>query len=160
MKTIFCNFLDSQDEDGAIKIKPLGISTNSIKKPMLPGWKNIVTEIVIDKTYVKGLDGIEDYSHIIIVYWMDREKECHLKHHPQGRKDIPFIGIFACRCPQRPNRIAISTVELVKRKGNILTVKGLDIVNGTPILDIKPYTPQYDEIEKAKVPDWISKLVF
>src|SRR3989339_1077513 len=160
MKTIFCNFLDSQDEDGAIKIKPLGISTNSIKKPMLPGWKNIVTEIVIDKTYVKGLDGIEDYSHIIIVYWMDREKECHLKHHPQGRKDIPFIGIFACRCPQRPNRIAISTVELVKRKGNILTVKGLDIVNGTPILDIKPYTPQYDEIEKAKVPDWISKLFF
>jgi len=160
MKTIFCNFLDSQDEDGAIKIKPLGISTNSINKPMLPGWKNIVTEIVIDKTYVKGLDGIEDYSHIIIVYWMDREKECHLKHHPQGRKDIPFIGIFACRCPQRPNRIAISTVELVKRKGNILTVKGLDIVNGTPILDIKPYTPQYDEIEKAKVPDWISKLVF
>lgn len=160
MKTIFCNFLDSQDKDGTIKIKPLGISTNSITKPMLPGWKNVVTEIVIDKTYVKGLDGIEDYSHIIVVYWMDKERECHLKHHPQGREDIPFVGIFACRCPQRPNRIAISTVELVGRKGNVLTVKGLDIVSGTPILDIKPYTPQYDKVGKAKVPDWVSKLVF
>ena len=160
MKTIFCNFLDSQDKDGAIKIKPLGISTNSITKPMLPGWKNVVTEIVINKTYAKGLDGIEDYSHIIVIYWMDQEKECHLKHHPQGREEIPFIGIFACRCPQRPNRIAFSTVKLISRNGNVLKVKGLDILDGTPILDIKPYTPQYDEVEKAEVPDWISKLVF
>ncbi len=91
---------------------------------------------------------------------MDQEKECHLKHHPQARKDIPFVGIFACRCPQRPNRIAISTVELVARKSNSITVKGLDIVSGTPILDIKPYTVQYDKVGKAKVPGWVSKLVF
>ena len=126
----------------------------------MPGWKNIITEIVINRKYTLGLDGIEDYSHIIVVYWMDKEKECHLKHHPQGKADVPFVGIFACRCPQRPNRIAISTVELLSRKTNILKVKGLDIVNGTPILDIKPYTPQYDEVKRAKVPDWINKLVF
>ena len=160
MKTVFCKFLDRQDKSGTIKIKPLGNAKNGVAKPMLPGWKNVVTEIIIDKKYAKGLDGIEEYSHVIIVYWMDKEAECHLKHHPQNKEDIPFVGIFACRCPQRPNRIAISTVELVKRLGNIITVKGLDIVNGTPILDIKPYTPQYDEVEKPKVPDWISKLVF
>lgn len=160
MKTIFCTFLDNKDKNGAITIKPLGLAKNNVYKPMLPGWKDIVTEIVIDKKYTKGLDGIEDYSHVIIVYWMDKEKECHLKHHPQGRTDIPFIGIFACRCPQRPNRIAISTVKLIKRKGNILTVKGLDIVDGTPILDIKPYTPEYDKVGKAKVPNWVNKLVF
>ena len=160
MKTIFCEFLDSQDKDGAIKVKPLGKAKNSVAKPMLPGWKDIITEIVIDKRYTKGLDGIEDYSHIIVVYWMDQERECHLKHHPQGREDIPDVGIFACRCPQRPNRIAISTVKLISREGNYLKVKGLDIVDGTPILDIKPYTPQYDKIGKAKVPDWVSKLVF
>ncbi|OGE29619.1 tRNA (N6-threonylcarbamoyladenosine(37)-N6)-methyltransferase TrmO [Candidatus Daviesbacteria bacterium RIFCSPHIGHO2_01_FULL_40_11] len=160
MKTIFCQFLDGQDKDGTIKIKPLGKARNQILKPMLPGWKNVVTEIVIDKKYAKGLDGIEDYSHVIIVYWMDKEKECHLKHHPQGREEIPYVGIFACRCPQRPNRIAISTVELIGRKGNVVKVKGLDIVSGTPILDIKPYTPQYDEVKEAKVPVWVSKLVF
>lgn len=160
MKTVFCDFLDSQDKDGAITLKPLGLAKNKILKPMLPGWKDVATEIVIDKRYTKGLDGIKDYSHVIVVYWMDQELECHLKHHPQGKSDIPFVGIFACRCPQRPNRIAISTVELVGREGNRVTVKGLDIVNGTPILDIKPYTPQYDRVDKAKVPDWVSKLVF
>lgn len=160
MKTDFCTFLDSRDKSGVIKITPLGQAKNKVQRPTLPGWKNVVTEISIDKKYTKGLDGIEAYSHVIVVYWMDKEKECHLKHHPQGREDIPFVGIFACRCPQRLNRIAISTVELVKRLGNIITVKGLDIVNGTPILDIKPYTPQYDRVDKAKVPDWVSKLVF
>ena len=105
-------------------------------------------------------NGIEEYSHVIVVYWMDQELECHLKHHPQGREDIPFVGIFSCRCPQRPTRIAISTVPLLSRNGNVLKVKGLDIVNGTPILDVKPYTPRYDEVEKANVPDWVSKLVF
>lgn len=160
MKTVFCKFLDSTDKNGTIKIKPLGMAKNNIEKPTLPGWKNVVTEIIIDKNYAKGLDGIEDYSHVIVVYWMDREKECHLKHHPQGKADIPFVGIFACRCPQRPNRIAMSTVELVRRKGNVLIVKGLDIVNGTSILDIKPYTPQYDKVGKPKVPKWINKLDF
>jgi tRNA-Thr(GGU) m(6)t(6)A37 methyltransferase TsaA len=160
MKTVFCQFLDSKEKNGTIKIRPLGKAKNSVDKPTLPGWKNVVSEIVIDKKYAKGLDGIENYSHVIVVYWMDKEKECHLKHHPQGRIDIPYVGIFACRCPQRPNRIAISTVKLLSRKGNSIKVKGLDIVDGTPIIDIKPYTPRYDKVEKAKVPDWVNKLVF
>lgn len=160
MKTIFCEFLDAQDADGTIKLKPLGRAKNSAQKPMLPGWKDIVTEIVIDEKYAQGLDGIENYSHIVVVYWMDKEAECHLKHHPQGRDDVPYVGIFACRCPQRPNRIAISTVRLLSREENRLRVTGLDIVNGTPIVDIKPYTPQYDTVENVRVPQWVDKLVF
>lgn len=160
MKTIFCKFLDNRDKNGNITIRPLGIAKNNASKPTLPGWKDIETQIEIDKAYADGLDGIEDYSHVIIVYWMDKETECHLKHHPQGGEDVPYVGIFACRCPQRPNRIAISTIELLSRNGNILKVKGLDIVDGTPILDIKPYTPQYDEVKNAKVPQWVSRLVF
>lgn len=160
IKTIFCKFLDSRDKNGTLSIKPLGQAKNSVSKPMLPGWRDIVTEIVIDKAYTKGLDGIEDYSHVIVVYWMDKEGECHLKHHPQGKENVPFVGIFACRCPQRPNRIAISTVELLGRYGNSIKVKALDIVNGTPILDIKPYTPQYDRVGEAKIPTWVNKLIF
>lgn len=160
MKTVFCKFLDSRDKNGIIKIKPLGRAKNYVDKPTLPGWKDVVTEILIDKKYAEGLDGIEDYSHIIVVYWMDKEEECHLIHHPQGREDVPFVGIFACRCPQRPNRIAISTVKLLSRDSNSLKVKGLDIVNGTPIIDIKPYTPQYDMVKQAKIPDWVNRLVF
>ena len=68
MKTIFCEFLDSQNKDGTIKAEPLGEAKNNVTKPTLPGWKDVVTEIVIDKRYTKGLDGIENYSHIIVVY--------------------------------------------------------------------------------------------
>lgn len=160
MKTIFCKFLDQREKNGTIKIKPLGKAKNKVSRPMLPGWKEVETEIVIDKKYAKGLDGIKDYSHVIVVYWLDQETECHLKHHPQGRKDLPYGGIFACRCPQRPNRIAISTVKLLSRKNNSIKVTGLDILNGTPILDIKPYTPNYDLISKAAVPAWVNRLVF
>ncbi|MEK7087260.1 MAG: tRNA (N6-threonylcarbamoyladenosine(37)-N6)-methyltransferase TrmO [Patescibacteria group bacterium] len=160
MDAEFCKFLGRANEDGSITVNPLGRAKNSIDKPTLPGWKDVITEIVINADYAKGLDGIEDYSHIIVVYWMDKETKCHLRHHPQGRADVPFGGIFACRCPQRPNPIAMSTVELVGRENNNLKVKGLDILNNTPILDIKPYWPQYDKVNNAKVPAWVDKLVF
>ena len=159
-KVEFCKFLDSTDKRGRIQLIPIGKAKNTSKKPALTGWKNLITEIVLNKQYTRGLDGIEDYSHIIIVYWMGVEKECHLKHHPQGRKDVPYGGIFSCRCPQRPNRIAISTVRLLSRTRNSIKVKGLDILDGTPILDIKPYTPQYDLVNKAKVPKWVNRLIF
>jgi len=160
MDTEFCKFLGRTNEDGSITIHPLGRAKNSIDKPMLPEWQDVITEIVIKEDYGKGLDGIEEYSHIIVVYWMDKEEKCHLRHRPQGRTDVPFGGIFACRCPQRPNPIAMSTVKLIGRENNILKVKGLDILNNTPILDIKPYWPQYDKVGNAKVPSWVSKLVF
>lgn len=160
MEIEFCKFLGKVGKKGHITIKPLGWAKNTIDKPMLPGWKDVVTDIVISKNYTRGLDGIEDYSHIIVIYWIDKEQKCHLKHHPQGRADVPYGGIFACRCPQRPNPIAISTVPLLARKENVLKVKGLDILNNTPILDIKPYWTQYDKVKKAKVPSWINKLIF
>ncbi|TSC77135.1 MAG: hypothetical protein G01um101431_318 [Parcubacteria group bacterium Gr01-1014_31] len=160
METEFCKFLGSANADGSITMRPLGYAKNSVDKPTLPGWKDVVTDIVINEEYAKGLDGIEEYSHIMVVYWLDKEKHCHLRHHPQGRADVPFGGIFACRCPQRPNPIALSTVELVGRVGNILKVKGLDILNDTPVVDIKPYWPQYDKVENPRVPSWVDKLVF
>ncbi|MFZ5845166.1 MAG: tRNA (N6-threonylcarbamoyladenosine(37)-N6)-methyltransferase TrmO [Patescibacteria group bacterium] len=160
MKVEFCTFLGHRGRSGTITLKPLGRAKNGINKPRLAGWKDVVTEIIIDKKYAKGLDGIEDYSHVIVLYWLDQEKECHLRHHPQGRSDVPFVGIFACRCPQRPNPIAISTVRLLGRESNILKVKGLDILDGTPVLDIKPYTPAYDAVDKAAVPAWVNRLVF
>lgn len=160
MNIEWCTFLGKREKRGSITIKPLGVAKNSVKKPMLAGWGDLVTDIVIKKKYERGLDGMEDYSHIIVLYWLDQEKECHLKHHPQGRTDVPYIGIFACRCPQRPNPIGISMVPLVARRGNVLQVKGLDILDGTPILDVKPYWPVYDEVKNASVPAWVTKLVF
>jgi tRNA (Thr-GGU) A37 N-methylase len=86
-------------------------------------------------------------------------KTCDIRHIPQGKVgEVPEVGIFACRCSQRPNPIGVSTVEKIGTKGNIVTVKGLDVINDTPVLDLKPYTPQYDAVTNARVPDWVNKL--
>lgn len=159
MKVELCEFLGEM-KDGIVTMQPLGFAKNKVKEPALSGWKDLVTDIVLDEKYAKGLDGIEGHSHVIVVYWMDKEKECHMRHHPQSREDVPFVGIFSCRCPQRPNRIAISTVKLLEKKGNRIRVRGLDILDGTPVFDIKPYWPQYDQVSEAKIPSWVNNLVF
>lgn len=141
-----------------IKLKPIGFTKNQEKKHF-GGWHEVVTELIIDEQYKDALDGLEDYSHLIVIYWMHQVEACDIRHVPQGKVgEVPEVGIFACRCPQRPNPIGISTVEILSIKDNIITVKGLDVIKDTPILDIKPYTPQYDTITNAKTPDWVNKL--
>jgi tRNA (adenine37-N6)-methyltransferase len=141
-----------------ITLTPIGVVKNTIKKPRFGSFKNDVSEIVLKKKLTDALRGIEDYSHVMIVYWMNKVKEKVITHRPQGNPDVPIVGIFSCRCPQRPNPIAVTTVKLMSRKGNKLKVKGLDILDGTPIIDIKPYWPVYDKVEAAKIPKWVSKL--
>ncbi len=143
-----------------IRIKPIGYVKNNIKEPRFGNFANEISEIVIEKKFEKALNGIEEYSHVIIIYWMDRVKNHVITHRPQGNPEVPIVGIFACRCPQRPNPIAITTVKLIEHNGNAIKVKGLDILDGTPVLDIKPYWPQYDKVENGKIPEWVNKLEF
>jgi formylmethanofuran dehydrogenase subunit E len=98
-----------------------------------------VAEIEIFAEYAGGLDDIEGFSHIILLCWMHKATFRSLKvtplYHPEKDR-----GVFATRHPNRPNPIAITTLELLERKGGILKVKGIDMLDGTPVLDIKPYT--------------------
>jgi len=89
---------------------------------------------------------------------MDKVKDHVITHRPQGNPKVPIVGIFACRCPQRPNPIAMTTVKLIGHKRNKIKVKGLDILNDTPIIDIKPYWPHYDKVKDGKIPDWVNEL--
>ncbi len=141
-----------------IIIKPIGIARNDVEKSRFGGWDKVISEIILNEEYREALDGIDDYSHLIVLFWMDQVKACKIKHQPQGIG--PLVGILACRCPARPNPIAITTVKLLEHKGNRLKVKGLDVINNTPIIDIKPYTPQYDEVKDAKAPAWINELEY
>jgi len=143
-----------------IKLKPIGFAKNNIKKPRFGNFAEEISEIIVDEKFAEALKGIDDYSHVIIVYWMDGVKEHVITHQPQGNPNVPVVGIFACRCPQRPNPIAITTVRLMAHEGNRIKVKGLDILDGTPIIDIKPYWPQYDKVENEKIPTWVNKLEF
>ncbi|MDO8647195.1 MAG: tRNA (N6-threonylcarbamoyladenosine(37)-N6)-methyltransferase TrmO [Candidatus Diapherotrites archaeon] len=143
-----------------IVLKPIGIVKNNVKEARLGGFAKEVSEIIIDEKFAESLKGIEDYSHIIVVYWMDRIKDYVITHRPQGNPEVPIVGIFACRCPQRPNPIAISTVKLLRHERNKIVVEGLDTLDGTPVIDIKPYWPQYDKVKNEKVPKWVGKLKF
>jgi tRNA (adenine37-N6)-methyltransferase len=143
-----------------LALKPIGTVRNSVKEPTVGGWAEVTSRLEIDKKYVDGLRGLEGYSHVTVVYWLSLVDSCTITHVPQGREDVPEVGIFACRCPTRPNPIGICTAELLGVSKNVLTVKGLDAIDGTPIVDIKPYTPQYDLRRKVRVPKWVDRLQY
>ncbi len=143
-------------------IKAIGIVRSDIKQPPGPGhdWKTVVSDIVVDSSLTEALDKLDEFSHIIVLYWMHQvtANQVPTKIHPQGRQELPLVGLFATRSPHRPNPIGKTTVRLLQRQGNILKVEGLDATDGTPVIDIKPYIPGLDAATKAKVPPWIVNL--
>lgn len=141
-----------------INLTQIGVARNTEKEPRFGSFSAVTSEITVDEKFTDALNGIEAYSHVIIVYWMDKVKNYVVTHRPQGNPDVPVVGIFACRCPSRPNPIAVTTVKLMERNGNTIKVRGLDILDGTPIIDIKPYWPIYDNVKDGKIPDWVNKL--
>lgn len=106
--------------------------------------------------YEDGLLDIESFSHIILMYFFDRASEIRLVR-PTFLDDLPH-GIFASRHPCRPNGIGITIVRLLKREKNILHVSGIDVLDRTPLLDIKPYIPRFDCFPEA-TEGWIASLV-
>lgn len=109
-------------------------------------WLELVSEIVIDEALTEALTEITFYTHLTVLFWMHRRdlSNISLTVNPKGRKDIPGRGIFATRTPDRPNPIGQTTVRLLKREGNVLTVQGLDAFDGSPVIDIKPWNKGYD----------------
>jgi tRNA-Thr(GGU) m(6)t(6)A37 methyltransferase TsaA len=140
----------------------IGVVYNDIKEPAREEWGSVVSEVVLDESLSEGLDGIQEFSHILILYWMHRAAEVEpvrMRRHPRGRADLPEVGIFAQRAAQRPNPIGVAAVKLLRREKNRLFVQGLDAINGTPVLDVKPYVPRYDAVESPRVPEWVSRLL-
>ncbi len=123
--------------------------------------KNI-SEIVIETCFDGILDGIEEFSHILVLYWphlVPEESRSLLKVHPMGRTDLPMKGIFSTCSPARPNPILVTAVKLLSRVGNTLSVEGLEAVDGSPIIDIKPYMTHYYRPEGVAMAGWMEKLL-
>jgi tRNA-Thr(GGU) m(6)t(6)A37 methyltransferase TsaA len=140
----------------------IGVVHNEVKEPIDEGWSRVVSEIVVDEMFADGMDGIEAFSHVLILFWMHRAAEAEpvrMRRHPQGRPDMPEVGIFAQRARHRPNPIGVTAVKLLRRDRERLVVQGLDAINGTPVIDVKPYVPQFDAVESPRVPAWIHRLM-
>jgi tRNA-Thr(GGU) m(6)t(6)A37 methyltransferase TsaA len=114
--------------------------------------------IVLDKKYQGGLLGLEQWSHVQVVWWFDKndtpQKRAMLQVHPRGDKNNPLTGVFACRAPVRPNLIALSLCKIISVKENVVEVEKIDAFEGTPVLDLKPYAPGQDSASDVKVPKW------
>ncbi len=122
-------------------------------------WEEQEAEIEIDPAWAGALDGIEGFSHIWVLWWLDQAGPPTALHvHPERRRELPAVGFFATRSPQRPNPIALTAVRLLARRGNRLRVQGLDAYEGTPILDLKPYLRRGDQIPEATIAPWLERL--
>ncbi len=144
-----------------IKYKPIGVVHSPFKEPkgtpiQPAGAKNIDGTVELFPEYAEGLKDLEGFSHIILIYHFHLSKRASLKVKPY--MDSEVHGVFAMRGPSRPNPVGISVVGLVRIENNILHIHDVDIVDGTPLLDIKPYVPEFD-IRKVEKIGWLEKNV-
>lgn len=110
--------------------------------------ENGEAQIELDKAYLPALKGMEEKSQLQILYWFDEADRSALQRIPKWSVNQEEFGVFALRSPTRPNPIALSTVELLKIEGNVLTVSAMDCRDGTPLLDIKPFLNQLERSGK------------
>ncbi|WP_148266537.1 tRNA (N6-threonylcarbamoyladenosine(37)-N6)-methyltransferase TrmO [Methanocella arvoryzae] len=108
-------------------------------------FRHMRSEIVIDEEYADGLMDIEQNELITVIFYFDRSTGYRLRLHPRGDESRPITGVFNTRSQFRPNPIGVTVVKLIERKGNTLAVEGLDALDGTPVLDIKPFVRTFDE---------------
>ena len=154
--TCFLSSAILADEGGAIEEKYLAMQPiGHVRKP------EDRTLIVLDEKYQPGLLGLEDFSHIYVFWWFDRndtpEKRKVLQVHPMGDRENPLTGVFATRSPRRPNLIAVTLCKIASVRDNVVEVEKIDAFDGTPVLDIKPFLPGYDSAPEAAVPDWVEE---
>ena len=144
-----------------ISLTPIGYVRNTRKDVEDDNWGGIVSEIVIE-IGEEALQGLEDFSHAEIIFYFDRVEEAKIvsgARHPRNNPDWPKVGILAQRGKNRPNRLGLTTVSVLRREGNILTVNGLDAVDGTPVLDIKPVMKEFLPRDEIRQPAWASELM-
>lgn len=108
-----------------------------------------------------ALLGLNKFSHVHVIYWFDRndspEKRATLRVHPRGNSANPLTGVFATRSPLRPNLIGLSVCKIKSVDNTVITVDAIDALDGTPIIDLKPYIPDNDCVPGALAPEWVKR---
>ena len=144
-------------------IEPIGFVKNSRKKTEDDYLGGVESEIIIsEKISAESLLGIEEFSHLDIIFYFhlaDLSKINISASHPRDNKSFPRVGIFAQRKKARPNLLGSTIVKLLSVSGNTLRVSGLDAVDGTPVIDIKPVVREFLPNEEIRQPDWETELM-
>ena len=144
-----------------IELKPIAMIRSPfcglVNMPVQPiGAKEVYATIEFDKVYEEGLKDLDGFSHVYLIYYFHMVKEPKLSVIPFNDKTHTPRGVFSTRTPMHPNRLGLSVVELVSVEGNIVTIKGVDVLDGTPLLDIKPYIENFDKVEGEVRSGWMN----
>jgi len=146
-----------------MKLEPIGYVRSSRADLVDDGWDRVSARIELATAFgPEALDGIEEFSHIEVLFVFDRVSETDVERgarHPRGNPSWPRVGIFAQRAKNRPNRLGATIVELQGRNGRVLTVAGLDAVDGTPVVDIKPVMTEFLPRTPVRQPAWSHELM-
>ncbi len=144
-----------------MNLKIIGRVRNEHSDKPEGGWKDVISRIHIRAPYAEALRGLDEFSHIMVLCWFDRVTEedriSRSTVHPMGKKHIPKVGVFATHSPVRPNPIATTVCRLLQMEKTTLTVRGLDAYDGTPVVDIKSWTP-VSLPKDTQHPAWIDEI--
>jgi len=145
------------------QFEPVGYVRNKRNELSVAHWADVESRIEIELPYRKGLQGLTEFSHAVIVFHLNRlapfDPAKQITRNPRGMENLPAVGVFAQRTKFRPNPIGVTTVEVVTVDDKGITVRGLDALDGTPILDIKPDIPGFDSRENVRLPAWVDKMM-
>ena len=146
-----------------MKIYPIAYVTNNRKDIEDDNWGSIISTIeLVENMNESTLKGIQEFSHLEIIFYFDKvadEKIQYGARHPRNNKDYPKVGIFAQRGKNRPNKLGVTIVELLDINNKKLIVKGLDAIDRTPIIDIKPVMKEFLPKGEVKQPSWSISLM-
>jgi tRNA (adenine37-N6)-methyltransferase len=145
-------------------VRPIGVVRSSIKQPADDCWAGIIATVELDPQQFKPdcTKGLDEFSHVEVVFLFDRVTPTAVftgARHPRDRKDWPQTGIFAQRAKDRPNRIGITTCKIEKVDGLTISVRELDAVDGSPVLDIKPHVAEFGPRGPVRQAAWSKELM-
>jgi len=145
-------------------MRPIGWVRSQITEAVDDQWGGLVSTIELDDAAYspESLRGLDEFSHVQVLFYMHRaapEKLLTGSKHPRERQDWPHVGVFAQRAKDRPNHIGLSTCRLVRVEGTQIWLAELDAINGTPVLDIKPYMNEFGPRGEVKQPSWSEELM-
>lgn len=145
------------------RFEPVGHVRNDRSEMSAGHWADIESRIELDPRYAKGLAGLGEFSHVVVVFHLDRiaafDPEKQLARNPRGMEDLAPVGVFAQRTKFRPNPIGVTAVALLAVDDKGITVRGLDALDGTPVLDIKPYIPAFERKDGVRLPAWVDRMM-
>ena len=147
-----------------IELTPIGYVRTTRADPIDDNWDAETTRIELDTTHftADALLSLDSFSHVEVLYWFHHEEAAtpvNGARHPRGRTDWPLVGIFAQRGKNRPNRIGLTICKVLKVEGTRLRVEGLDAIDGTPVLDLKPWVSDFGPRGDIREPQWMKELM-